>query len=765
LSRRTPRRTSTTAFVAVLVAVALAVPALASAPANAATSSAAGAPHGAPTSTTTTPSDAARALADSPAVADASTASPAAAEAQVRAQTDDRVCGSAPVDHASCMLEVSPDAAVPAATGDDTATPALGSYGLEPSDLRAAYGLSAVTGSSSATIAVIDAYDAPTIESDLNAYRSQYGLGSCTIASGCLTKLSQTGSTSSFPATNLQWAQESTADLEMASAICPQCKLMIVEANSTAISDLGTAVNTAIAHGAKYVSNSYGSAISGTADASSYDSSYYRHAGVVITAASGDHGYAAGASYPASSPWVTSVGGTTLSFTNGSWVERVWSGTGSGCGTYGGKPSWQSDTICTNRTMNDVAAAASGIALYLPGTTASGWTTGGGTSLSSPIIAATYALAGTPAAGTYPVQYPYQHQSALRDIVSDAVSGANGSCGGSAVCTARAGYDGPTGLGTPKGVTAFRASKLTVSQVAGTDAYDTAAKAAALGGYATGLDRVYVATRSGFADALAGGAAAGVSGSPILLVTQSTIPSETVAELKTLKPKQIVVLGGPVAVSDAVATQLAAYASDTADPVLRDWGADRFATSAAVSEDAFPDGASTVYIATGVNFPDALAGAAMAATAANSGPILLVPGASIPTAITDELQRLDDASTPISRIVVLGGTTVVSQDVETQLGAYAPVTRLAGGSRFETATAVSAATYSSASTVYVVTGYNYPDALAGAPVAARNGAPVLLVFPGSTPAATQAEIDRLGATKVVVLGGSSAVGAGALATL
>jgi putative cell wall-binding protein len=750
------------ALVGVLAAtLVLGAPALTGAvPADATTTGAVpatAAPQGAPTSTTTAPSSAAQSIGTAPAVTDATTTSPATATAQASALADDRVCSAAPAGQASCMLEVDPGSAVPAGA-TDTATPSLSGYGLEPSDLRAAYGLSAVTGSSSATIAVIDAYDAPTIESDLGAYRSQYGLGTCTIASGCLTKLTETGATSGFPApTDLGWAQESTADLEMASAICPQCRLMLVEARSTDITDLGAAVNTAVAHGAKYVSNSYGSDVAGST--ASYDSSYYRHAGVVMTAAAGDDGY--GAAYPASSPWVTAVGGTTLSFTKGAWLQQAWSGTGSGCGT-DTKPAWQSDGLCSTRTMDDVAAAASGIALYLPGTDNSGWSTGNGTSLSSPIIAAVYALAGTPAAGTYPVQYPYQHVSALHDVTS----GTNGSCG-TALCSAGAGYDGPTGLGTPNGVAAFRASTRSVTQVAGTDAYDTAAQTAALGGYSAGLDRVYVATRSGFADALAGGAAAGVSGSPILLVTRDSVPSETASELSSLSPQQIVVLGGPAAVSDQVASSLAQYATDS-DPtqrVVRDAGADRWATSAAVSADAFPNGASTVYVATGVNFPDALSGAAMAATAANRGPILLVPGTSIPDSVTAELHRLKSSSTPISRVVVLGGTTAVSASVASQLAQYGPVTRLSGGSRFETSAAVSAATYASTGTVFIATGTNFPDALAGAPVAARNGAPILLVLPNTTPAAIQAEIDRLGATRIVVLGGSSAVGAGAIATL
>jgi hypothetical protein len=240
------------------------------------------------------------------------------------------------------------------------------------------------------------------------------------------------------------------------SAICPNCHIILVEANSATDADLGTAVNTAVALGAKFVSNSYGGSESSSDN--SLDSSYYNHPGVAVTASAGDSDY--GVSYPAASPDVVSVGGTSLSAASNSrgWTESVWNsgggeGTGSGCSAFSAKPSWQTDTGCSRRTDNDVAAVAdpaTGVAVY-DTYGESGWLEVGGTSASSPIIASVYALAGTPAAGTNPASYPYSHTANLFDVTS----GSDGSCSPAYLCTAQAGYDGPTGLGTPNGTAAF----------------------------------------------------------------------------------------------------------------------------------------------------------------------------------------------------------------------------------------------------------------------------------------------------------------------
>ncbi|MER5830331.1 S53 family peptidase [Streptomyces sp. NPDC002130] len=332
--------------------------------------------------------------------------------------------------------------------------------GYGPSDLRSAYGLisAAASNGSGRTIAIVDAYDDPNAESDLAAYRSQYGLPACTTANGCFKKVSQTGSTTALPTADSGWAGEISLDLDMASAVCPNCHITLVEAKSASMANLGTAVNEAVALGAKYVSNSYGGGES-SSDAS-YDSAYFNHPGVAITVSAGDAGY--GAEYPAASKYVTAVGGTRLSTssTTRGWTESVWrtsstEGTGSGCSAYDTKPTWQTDTGCTKRMIADVSAVAdpaTGVSVYdTYGADGQGWATYGGTSASAPIIASVYALAGTPSTGSYPAKFPYANTTALNDVTS----GSNGSCTTSYFCTARTGYDGPTGLGTPEGLGAF----------------------------------------------------------------------------------------------------------------------------------------------------------------------------------------------------------------------------------------------------------------------------------------------------------------------
>ena len=329
--------------------------------------------------------------------------------------------------------------------------PAATPSGYGPSDLHSAYGLPS-TGGSGATVAIVDAYDDPNAEADVAKYRSQYGLAACTTANGCFRKVGQSG-TSSLPSADAGWAEEISLDLDMVSATCPSCHILLVEASSASMANLGKSVNTAVSLGAKYVSNSYGGGESSSD--TSYDSSYFNHPGVAITVSAGDSGY--GAEYPAASRYVTAVGGTSLkksSSTRG-WTDTVWNGTGSGCSAYDAKPSWQKDTGCTRRTIGDVSAVAdpaTGVAVYDTYGGDSGWEVFGGTSASSPIIASVYALAGTPSAGSTPASFPYAHTGSLNDVTS----GSNGSCGSSYLCTAKSGYDGPTGLGTPNGVAAFK---------------------------------------------------------------------------------------------------------------------------------------------------------------------------------------------------------------------------------------------------------------------------------------------------------------------
>ncbi|MFJ2728957.1 peptidase S8 [Streptomyces collinus] len=335
------------------------------------------------------------------------------------------------------------------AESDLTAAAAPSGYG--PASLQAAYNLPSASSGTGQTVAIVDAYDDPNAESDLAVYRSQYGLSPCTAANGCFKKVDQNGGTS-YPRGDSGWAEEISLDLDMISAACPNCKILLVEAGSASMANLGTAVNTAVKLGAKFVSNSYGGSES-SSDAS-YDSTYFNHPGVAITVSSGDNGY--GVEYPAASKYVTAVGGTSLKAASNSrgWTDTVWSGAGSGCSAYDAKPGWQNDTGCAKRTMADVSAVAdpnTGVAVYDSYRSATGWMVFGGTSASSPLIAAAYALGGAPSAGSYPASFPYAHSSALYDVTS----GSNGSCAGSYLCTGTAGYDGPSGLGVPNGTTAF----------------------------------------------------------------------------------------------------------------------------------------------------------------------------------------------------------------------------------------------------------------------------------------------------------------------
>lgn len=355
-------------------------------------------------------------------------------------------------NQAACHAIVSTTPAVP----DSTVTPRNAPAGYGPADLRSAYGITA-NGSAKSTIAIIDAFDDPRAESDLAVYRSRFGLPPCTTADRCFRKMDQTGGTR-YPAADAGWAGEISLDLDVASAICRNCHLLLVEAASADLGNLGRAVDTAVAAGARYVSNSYGGAEDRRDRAAA--AAHFNHPGIVITASAGDSGY--GVEYPASAKTVTAVGGTSLvrAANSRGWTETVWGtaagdGTGSGCSTWMMKPYWQTDPACHRRTVADVAAVAdpnTGVAVY-DTYESSGWNVYGGTSVAAPLIAAVYAVAGTPGPSDYPVAYPYEHPTLLWDVIS----GSNGSCGGGYLCTARSGYDGPTGLGTPHGPGAFRA--------------------------------------------------------------------------------------------------------------------------------------------------------------------------------------------------------------------------------------------------------------------------------------------------------------------
>ncbi|WP_263984483.1 carboxypeptidase regulatory-like domain-containing protein [Streptomyces sp. HPF1205] len=324
---------------------------------------------------------------------------------------------------------------------------------LTPSDIRAAYRLP--DGGDGQTVALVDAFGYSTAEADLAHFRAQFGMPECTSANGCFRKVDQRGGTD-YPADDAGWAEETALDLDAVSSACPKCHILLVEGDTNDSANLGASVETAVRLGAKFVSNSYG--VPGE-DPSETAYTYYDHPGVVVTASSGD--LANTVLWPSSDPDVVAVGGTRLTrdaTTDRGWTESAWNQAGSGCSSYEPQPAFQSDvaTGCGMRATADIAADAdpnSGLAVY-DTLGKDGWLQVGGTSLSSPLVAAMYALAGAPAAGTYPVTYPYADQG---NHLFDVVQGSSGDCG-TVLCDAGPSWDGPTGLGTPNGVTALRQS-------------------------------------------------------------------------------------------------------------------------------------------------------------------------------------------------------------------------------------------------------------------------------------------------------------------
>jgi hypothetical protein len=345
---------------------------------------------------------------------------------------------------------------------------------LTPQRLHEAYSLPAETDASHVqTVAVVDAFDDPTAEADLDVYDKQFGLPACTSANGCFHKVNQAGNSSPLPKKQGEWAGEISIDVQMVRAVCESCRILLVEANSEEFEDLGAAVNAAAAAGANEISNSYG----GGEEAShtSLAATYYDHPGTVIAASSGDCGYfnkacpgePAVADFPAASQHVLSVGGTSLVEHKGAWSSAVWDEGGSGCSKVFSAASWQSSvanfaaTGCgSGRSVADIAAIGdpeTGVDVYdsTPegGGAPTGWGVWGGTSVAAPVIAAEFGLTGGARGVAYPAAtlYPHIGTAALYDVLT----GKNGTCGGATECQAAAGFDGPTGLGSPLGVEAF----------------------------------------------------------------------------------------------------------------------------------------------------------------------------------------------------------------------------------------------------------------------------------------------------------------------
>jgi len=357
-----------------------------------------------------------------------------------------RVCAHEEPGYAACDAHVVTDAhGTPVAT----TTPA----GFGPAQLQGAYGIAGRV-SGGRTVAIVDAYNDPKAFNDVNVYRAQYGIpplsSTCGAGAACFRQVNQSGGTK-LPRNNGGWAQEISLDLDMVSAACPDCNILLVEASSNSFANLAAAVSYAkTAPGVVAVSNSYGgSEYSGEA---SYRSVYAGNAGQWITASSGDSGY--GAQSPASYPGVVAVGGTslTVSSTNGYGGETAWSGAGSGCSAY--ETALNNTAICAGkRAVADVSAVAdpnTGVAVYdsYADQGVSGWLVFGGTSASAPFIASVHALAGstTNDAGTL-----YGGTASVHDVVG----GSNGTCTNTPMCTAVSGYDGPTGVGSPNGTTGF----------------------------------------------------------------------------------------------------------------------------------------------------------------------------------------------------------------------------------------------------------------------------------------------------------------------
>ena len=334
-------------------------------------------------------------------------------------------------------------------------------------DIRTAYGITG-QGDPSRVVAIVDAYDDPGALANLTRFRGDQGLPaiqSCTLAqltaltssatSPCFTKTNQTGGTS-LPSANAGWSNEIDLDLQITSAICPTCSILLLEANSASIANLGTAVTTAsnTAH-VRAISNSYG--ISGDYPASfapAFDNAAKK--GLAVTASAGDGGF--GVLFPASATNVIGVGGTTL-FVDATGIrttETVWAGTGSGCSTYNAAPAWQGipgNPCGTRKAISDLSADAdpnSGLAIYTNYSGVTGYWVFGGTSLSSPLVAALYAIQGGYDTSTLAGKYAWAAGTPYYDVTS----GSNGTCNPSVLCTAGAGWDGPTGRGSIATVTA-----------------------------------------------------------------------------------------------------------------------------------------------------------------------------------------------------------------------------------------------------------------------------------------------------------------------
>jgi subtilase family serine protease len=336
----------------------------------------------------------------------------------------------------------------PGPRGLPAGTAANALTGLHPADLQSAYALPSSTNGAGQVIGIAVAYDNPKLEADLAVYRTTFGLPPCTTANGCFKKITPGGLLGGLLSGNQGWGQESSIDVQVASAVCPKCKIVVVEAASDSPAALLAAAKSAVAAGATVVSDSYSLSESGSENDADYA------IGVPFVFGSGDWG--AGAQWPASSSHVIAVGGTSLERDDSArgWSETVWAGSGGGCSAYMPKPAWQHDAGCGKRTSNDIAAFADpnpGVAVYDSYLSNSpGWRTYGGTSVSAPIVAGAIALAGNGKSVLRDASYIYAHADALNAVSS----GSNGACA-TYLCAAGPGYSAPAGNGSPHGIGAL----------------------------------------------------------------------------------------------------------------------------------------------------------------------------------------------------------------------------------------------------------------------------------------------------------------------
>jgi hypothetical protein len=368
-----------------------------------------------------------------------------------------------------------------------------------PAYLQQAYDLSYLseTAGATETVAIVDAFDDPNAESDLDAYRAEFGLPACTSASGCFKKVAQNGSTN-YPTSDTGWELEISLDLDAVSALCPSCHIDLVEANSAGTSDLAAAELEADELSPNVISDSWDVPLSGRLARQFPQTGDYTFNGVTTVAASGDAGYPGASTndFPAALPDVTAAGGTTLEPASASGVasareftESAWSDAGSGCNLGASKPAWQTDSGCTGRSYADISADAdpdTGMQVY--DSTDGGWVVVGGTSEATPLIAAYYALLGSAAQGP---SWAYANAA----LLNDASTGSNGSCATSIayICDAGPGYDGPTGVGSISGAVTTGAPGISGPGTNGTYALSTTATGAQFSGgvYPNGIDTTY----------------------------------------------------------------------------------------------------------------------------------------------------------------------------------------------------------------------------------------------------------------------------------